>query len=117
MIVGTKDFIFHCKRLRKALGGGMRQAGVIAAAAIISLTSMIDRLSIDHSNAQQLAKGLSTLDGLDVKADEVETNIVYVRVNEGGFGAARGGGAARAEGAWGVGGRDGCQCDTVCGAL
>ena len=86
VIVGSKDFIFHCKRLRKALGGGMRQAGVIAAAAILSLTTMIDRLAIDHSNAQLLAKGLSTLEGLEVKADEVETNIVYVRINDGLFG-------------------------------
>ena len=86
VIVGSKDFIFHCKRLRKALGGGMRQAGVIAAAAIVALELMIDRLAVDHSNAQQLAKGLSSLDGLDVSPDDIQTNIVFVRVNDAAFG-------------------------------
>ena len=86
VIVGTKDFIFHCKRLRKALGGGMRQAGVIAAAAILSLTTMIDRLADDHANAQLLAKGLSGVSGLEVKAEEVESNIVYVRIVESVYG-------------------------------
>ena len=86
VIVGSKDFIFHCKRLRKALGGGMRQAGVIAAAAIVALTDMVDRLATDHANAQALAKGLAAIDGLEVKPEEVETNIVYVRVHDAAFG-------------------------------
>ncbi len=86
VIVGTKDFIFHAKRLRKALGGGMRQAGVIAAAAIVALTSMVERLADDHANAAVLAKGLGGVAGLEVRPEEVETNIVYVRINDGVFG-------------------------------
>ena len=86
VIVGSREFILRAKRLRKALGGGMRQAGVIAAAAIVALESMQARLADDHSNARLLAAGLESVPGLQVRAADVETNIVYVRVDDAAFG-------------------------------
>ena len=59
LVVGTNDFIQQAKRLRKVLGGGMRQAGILAAAGIISLTEMPKLLHLDHQNAKLLAEGLS----------------------------------------------------------
>jgi threonine aldolase len=64
----------------------MRQAGVIAAAAIVALEEMQERLADDHSNARLLAAGLEAVHGLQVRAADVETNIVYVRVDEQAFG-------------------------------
>ncbi|MCR8844959.1 beta-eliminating lyase-related protein [Paenibacillus sp. SC116] len=80
MIVGSKAFIEKGYRLRKMLGGGMRQAGVIAAPAILSLTRMVDRLADDHSNARQLAVGLSAIEGIQCDATIVDTNIVFFKV-------------------------------------
>jgi threonine aldolase len=59
------------------LGGGMRQAGVIAAAGIVAMTKMVDRLQDDHTNARSLAHGLSKLPGLSIDMDSVQTNMVY----------------------------------------
>jgi threonine aldolase len=80
MVCGSRDFIEKARRARKLLGGGMRQAGVLAAAGIVSLTEMVDRLAEDHANAQKLALGLAGLDGISVNPDDVRTNIVYFAI-------------------------------------
>lgn len=83
VITGDKDFISRCLRLRKVLGGGMRQAGVLAAAGIYALDNIAPKLNIDHANAQILAKGVRDMKdlGLDVDLNSVETNMVYFSVN------------------------------------
>jgi len=78
VVVGSEAFIKRARRARKVLGGGMRQAGVIAAAGIVALTEMVDRLAEDHANARMLAEGLARLPGL--QPEPVYTNIVYFRV-------------------------------------
>ena len=78
MVVSTRDRIAEARRLRKRLGGGMRQVGVIAAAARVALTSGVDRLAEDHANARRLAEGLAEMDADAVDLDAVETNMVYV---------------------------------------
>jgi threonine aldolase len=80
MVVGSKSFINKIRRIRKMLGGGMRQAGIIAAAGIVSLTEMVDRLQEDHDNALLLAKGLSNIPGIQVDISAVQTNIVIFEV-------------------------------------
>ena len=77
LVCGSKDFIAQARRNRKALGGGMRQAGIIAASGIVALTTMVDRISDDHRNARTLAKGIAKIDGLSIALDTVRTNIVY----------------------------------------
>ncbi|MFU8793795.1 MAG: low-specificity L-threonine aldolase [Dethiobacteria bacterium] len=79
IIAGPADFIEEARRWRKRLGGGMRQAGIIAAAGIVALETMVDRLAEDHENARQLADGLASLKGIDFNPDEVDTNIVIVK--------------------------------------
>jgi len=76
LLCGSKDFIERARKFRKMLGGGMRQAGVIAAAGIVALETMVDRLAEDHSNARHLAKGLSSIKGITLAQDEIPTNIV-----------------------------------------
>jgi threonine aldolase len=80
MVVGSQEFIRKAYRLRKMLGGGMRQAGIIAAAGLVSLERMVNRLEEDHRNAQRLAEGLRKLPGLEVVDRHIETNIVFFRV-------------------------------------
>ena len=77
VICGSKDFVAEARRKRKMLGGGMRQAGVIAAAGIVALEKMIDRLADDHANARRLAEGLADTAGVAIDLDRVQTNIVY----------------------------------------
>ncbi len=79
-LAGTKLFIQKARRFRKQFGGGMRQAGIIAAGALYALQHHRDRLAEDHANAQHLAKGLSVLPGLHIDPREVETNIVRFEV-------------------------------------
>ena len=79
--VGNREFIVNARRYRKMLGGGMRQAGVIAAAGIIAIEKMVDRLKEDHSNAKILAKGLASIQGISVDPDQVQTNIVIYDVS------------------------------------
>tara|TARA_Y100001968_G_scaffold78575_1_gene69850 strand:+ start:438 stop:1472 length:1035 start_codon:yes stop_codon:yes gene_type:complete len=81
VICGTHDFISEARRIRKSLGGGMRQTGIISAAGIISLTSMINRLKDDHKNAQTLAHGIANLKGIVLNTDLVPTNIIYFNFN------------------------------------
>ncbi|MBC8417146.1 MAG: low-specificity L-threonine aldolase [Desulfobacterales bacterium] len=80
LVCGSRDFIAEARRARKVLGGGMRQAGVIAAAGIVALTEMIDRLAEDHDNARRLAKGLADINSLSVDPASVKTNIVYINI-------------------------------------
>ena len=76
LVVGAKDFIKRARKTRKMLGGGMRQAGVLAAAGIVALDSMIDRLAEDHANARLLAEGIAQIPGLAIDLSLVQTNIV-----------------------------------------
>jgi len=77
MLCGNKDFIEKARRNRKALGGGMRQAGVLAAAGLVALEKMTDRIIDDHKNARTLAEGISNIDGISISLDRVKTNIIY----------------------------------------
>jgi threonine aldolase len=81
VLVGRRDFIDRARRFRKMVGGGMRQAGVIAAAGIVALRTMIDRLAIDHSNARRLADGIAKIPTLSVDRSRVRTNIVLVTLD------------------------------------
>jgi threonine aldolase len=76
MIVGSEEFIYEARRLRKTMGGGMRQAGMIAAAGIIALEEMISRLAEDHATACQLAEGLAGIPYIDVDPSRTTTNFV-----------------------------------------
>jgi threonine aldolase len=78
MVCSTREVVAEAHRLRKRLGGGMRQAGVIAAAAKVALESGVERLAEDHANARRLAEGLADLNPGCVDPKEVETNMVYV---------------------------------------
>ena len=77
MLCGNKDFIEKARRNRKALGGGMRQAGVLAAAGLVALEKMTDRIIDDHENARTLAEGILNIDGIRINLDMVKTNIIY----------------------------------------
>jgi threonine aldolase len=80
MLVGSAELIDQARIYRKALGGGMRQAGVLAAAGLIALEEMPARLHEDHANAQLLAEALSNMEGVSIDPDSVETNIVIFRL-------------------------------------
>ncbi|MDR9755348.1 MAG: low-specificity L-threonine aldolase [Thermacetogeniaceae bacterium] len=80
ILAGDQEFIKKARKYRKAMGGGMRQAGILAAAGLVALKS-IDRLAEDHSNARFLAEGLSQIKGIKVDLERVQTNMVYVEVD------------------------------------
>lgn len=77
LVCGSKEFILRARRARKMVGGGMRQAGIIAAAGIVALTEMVDRLAEDHQTARMLAEGLADLPGLQLDLETVQTNLVF----------------------------------------
>jgi len=81
LIVGKRDFILKAKKIRKALGGGMRQAGIIASAGLYSFNNMIDRLEEDHEIAQILANKLYEIEDLNIDLDMVKTNIIFINLN------------------------------------
>jgi threonine aldolase len=81
MLVGNSDFIKRARRLRKVLGGGMRQAGIIAAPGIVALEKMVDRLDEDHRNARRLAEGIAKIEGIKIDLNRVQTNIVCFDVS------------------------------------
>ncbi|MCD9638195.1 putative low-specificity L-threonine aldolase 1, partial [Datura stramonium] len=83
VIVGSKSFIARAKILRKTLGGGMRQIGVLCAAASVALQENLVKLEGDHRNAKILAEELNKISGLKVDIATVETNIVYCHILEG----------------------------------
>lgn len=77
LLCGSAEFIRRARRMRKMVGGGMRQAGVLAAAGIVALEQMIDRLQEDHDNARILAEGIAQIPGLTLDPHSVHTNIVF----------------------------------------
>jgi len=77
LLCGPRDFIAEARRNRKMVGGGMRQAGIIAAAGIVALETMIERLADDHANARHLAQGLAEIPGIALDVARVKTNIVF----------------------------------------
>jgi threonine aldolase len=83
ILCGSVEFITEARRWRKMVGGGMRQAGVIAAAGIVALEQMVDRLAEDHANARSLSQGLAQISGIAHQPDAVETNIVFFDVDPG----------------------------------
>jgi threonine aldolase len=82
VLCGSKDFIQHSRRLRKMLGGGMRQAGVLAAAGIVALEKMTSRLGEDHRRAAHLAKSLAEIPGIRFTMGLPQTNMVFLTVDE-----------------------------------
>ena len=81
MLVGSGDFIERARKNRKIMGGGMRQAGVLAAAGIIALEKMRSRLGQDHKNARLLAKWLNQIEGVKLCTKEIHTNMVFCEIN------------------------------------
>lgn len=79
VLCGSAELIASARRWRKVVGGGMRQAGILAAAGIYALNEHVDRLAEDHHNARMLAEGLNTLDGIHIIPEQVQTNMVFVQ--------------------------------------
>ena len=82
ILAGSKEFIQKARKNRKMLGGGMRQAGVLAAAGIIALEKMVDRLKEDHKNARILGEGLADIGGINVDLETIQTNMVCFDLQE-----------------------------------
>jgi threonine aldolase len=82
VLCGSRDFIRRAHRIRKQLGGGMRQAGVLAAAGIVALETMVNRLAEDHARARRLAECLAETPGLVLKPGTPQTNMVFVGLSE-----------------------------------
>jgi threonine aldolase len=80
VLCGDAPFIKEAHRWRKAVGGGMRQCGILAAAGIVALEQMVDRLADDHTNAHRLADGIANMDGVDIDPQTVQTDIVIFQV-------------------------------------
>ncbi|MCG9648017.1 low-specificity L-threonine aldolase [Vibrio brasiliensis] len=80
LLLGSHEFIARARRLRKMVGGGMRQAGILAAAGKLALTEQVEQLKTDHANAKRLAEGLSKINGYHVKPELVQTNIVFAKL-------------------------------------
>jgi len=81
LLCGSAQFIQRARRYRKMVGGGMRQAGIIAAAGIVALETMVDRLAEDHDNARLLAQGLAGIAGLRLVPPQVDSNMVFVTLD------------------------------------
>jgi threonine aldolase len=82
VVAGTREFITKGRRARKMLGGGMRQAGVIAAAGIVAIETMVDRMDDDHRKAKKLATALAAMRGIEIDPAKVQTNIVVLTVKQ-----------------------------------
>jgi threonine aldolase len=82
LLLGSKEYIAKARRLRKMVGGGMRQAGILAAAGQMALTENVAQLKADHDNAKILAIGLNKLEGFSVNPDFIQTNIVFAKLDE-----------------------------------
>jgi threonine aldolase len=80
VVCGSQDFINRARRARKLIGGGMRQAGIMAAAGIVALNEMVERLADDHANAKKLAEGLANIPGISVDPEHIKTNIVFIEI-------------------------------------
>ncbi len=83
LLVGSHDFIARARRLRKMLGGGMRQAGILAQAGLFALEQHVTRLADDHRRAKRLAEGLAALPGIEIDLSLVQSNMVFLRLHEG----------------------------------
>jgi threonine aldolase len=83
VVCGSRKFIAEARRTRKVLGGGMRQCGIIAAAGIIALDRMIERIAEDHENAHRLAAGIENIQGLSIDLPHIRTNIVFFNLTDG----------------------------------
>jgi threonine aldolase len=81
LLCGPRDFIEEARRYRKQVGGGMRQVGILAAAGLIALEHMVERLEDDHANARRLAAGLSDVPGLELDTPTPATNMVYLNLS------------------------------------
>ena len=82
ILAGSKEFIQRARKNRKMLGGGMRQAGILAAAGIIAIENMVERLEEDHKNARILGEGLADIGGIKVDLETIQTNMVYFDLQE-----------------------------------
>ncbi len=82
VLCGTTEFIYRARRVRKQLGGGMRQAGILAAAGIVALQTMVDRLAEDHSRARRLADGLRAVPGLVLEPALPPSNMVFLNLSD-----------------------------------
>lgn len=82
LVVGSGDFIREARRVRKLFGGGMRQVGILAAAGLYALENNLSRLGEDHRNAKKLAAALAEMPGIEVDPQEVESNIIMIRIQE-----------------------------------
>src|SRR5438552_4329125 len=89
MVVGTREFIERCRSIRKMLGGGMRQAGILAAAGRIALEKGPKRLQVDHDHAKVLATGLAAIPGITLNPAKVQTNIVIFNLKASGWSSSR----------------------------
>lgn len=85
ILAGSKEFIQRARKNRKMLGGGMRQAGILAAAGLIALEQMMERLKEDHKNARILGEGLANVSGIKVDLETIQTNMVYFDLQESGM--------------------------------
>ena len=83
IVCGSHEFIARARRVRNSLGGGMRQVGVLAAAAMVALDEMVERLADDHANARRLAEGLANVPGILIDPARIHTNIVIFEVADG----------------------------------
>lgn len=81
ILVGNRDDIRKARRIRKLFGGALRQAGIVAAAAVYAMENHVERLAIDHENAKVLAREIAQIDGLSIQIDDVETNLVFFEVD------------------------------------
>ena len=80
VLCGSAEFIYRARRIRKQLGGGMRQAGILAAAGIVALQTMVDRLAEDHARARRLADGLKAIPGLIIEPAQPPSNMVFAQL-------------------------------------
>jgi threonine aldolase len=96
LVCGTREFVAQARRVRKMVGGGMRQVGVLAAAGLVALDTMVERLQEDHENCRRLAEAVARLPRLRVDLESVQTNILIFHVDrDGGAQELVAGGAAR----------------------
>ncbi len=100
LVAGSREFVDRARGYRKMLGGGMRQAGILAAAGIVALENMVDRLAEDHANARMIGESLAKVPGLDIDLETVQTNMVAVGTRGLGIDAATFSNLLKQEGVW-----------------
>jgi threonine aldolase len=82
VLCGSQEFIQQARRARKLVGGAMRQAGIMAAAGVVALTEMVERLADDHAHAKRLAEGLAQIPGIHIQPELVKTNMMFFTLDE-----------------------------------